>query len=385
MNPDHLFVKVFDVSDSGFKDWEFSAFGLIFVAVGLVVFFSPQIVKATGIPYLNVQSAWKTFFRCSLLGFAILWTTITFFATYSEHRRHKALAQENNCRVVEGPVEHFIPMPYSGHADESFSVSGVQFRYSDFGATDAFNNTSSHGGPIDKDSYVRICYDPSGNKILRLEIRDFKGQVKDYSNTTSIFPTPADFRRTANDNPANKLPWYSNLFMVLYILDFVATLNLFLPYLKTFFRLKTTPIVDCAIPYALEDRKKTKLRNSLVFWDRENGAIWLRPRGFNLFQAPLMVAKLNTDRFDKLIIEQEIRFSSGFPFVMALFFWTAYQLFSVAMPANASVPSPGQFVGFGALMFLVVGFVQLRMLRSRMEKMVQDALSELKEMSVSHR
>src|SRR3982074_3188192 len=107
MNPDHLFVKVFDVADSGFKDWKFSAFGLIFVAVGLVVFFSPRIVKATGIPYLNVQSAWKTFFRCSLLGFGILWTTITFFATYSEHRRHKALAQENNCRVVEGPVEHF--------------------------------------------------------------------------------------------------------------------------------------------------------------------------------------------------------------------------------------------------------------------------------------
>jgi len=59
-------------------------------------------------------------------------------------------------------------MPYTGHADESFNVAGVHFRYSDFGATDAFNNTASHGGPITKDSYVRICYDPSGNAILRL-------------------------------------------------------------------------------------------------------------------------------------------------------------------------------------------------------------------------
>jgi hypothetical protein len=32
---------------------------------------------------------------------------------------------------------------------------------------------ASHGGPIGADSYVRICYDPKSNTILRLEIRDF--------------------------------------------------------------------------------------------------------------------------------------------------------------------------------------------------------------------
>ena len=152
---DH-FVKVFDVLDSRFKDWTFSAFGLVFVAVGIVIFFFPNMIRVTGIPYLNVQSGFQTFFRYSFIGFAILWTSISFFTTYSQYLRHKALAEEGRCRVVEGPVEHFIPMPYAGHSQETFSVDGVPFRYSDFIVTDGFNNTSSHGGPINSDSYVRI-------------------------------------------------------------------------------------------------------------------------------------------------------------------------------------------------------------------------------------
>lgn len=95
-------------------------------------------------------------------------------ATYSQHLRHQSLAEGNACRIVEGHVENFVPMPYGGHSSESFVVSGVTFRYSDFNVTDAFNNTASHGGPIRSDSYVRICYDPSDKAILRLEVRDPK-------------------------------------------------------------------------------------------------------------------------------------------------------------------------------------------------------------------
>jgi hypothetical protein len=70
--------------------------------------------------------------------------------------------------VVEGPVTNFHPMPYSGHQDETFSVNGVQFSYSDFELVPCFNNTSSHGGPIREGLRVRIAY--SGNCILRLVI-----------------------------------------------------------------------------------------------------------------------------------------------------------------------------------------------------------------------
>src|SRR5260221_3336043 len=156
------FIKVFDVLDSGFKDWSFSAIGLIVCAIGIAIVLFPRIIKATGIPFLNLESKWQKVFRYFILGFAVLWTALAFSGTYFAHLQHQALVREGRCRIVEGPVENFVPMPFSGHPEESFDVSGVPFKYSEYAVTDAFNNTSSHGGPINKESYVRICYDPSG-------------------------------------------------------------------------------------------------------------------------------------------------------------------------------------------------------------------------------
>lgn len=75
-------------------------------------------------------------------------------------------------QVAEGYVTDFVPMPYSGHAKESFSVDGVHFTYSDYVVTTAFNQTRSHGGPIRDGLAVRIAYLRSGdtNAILRLEV-----------------------------------------------------------------------------------------------------------------------------------------------------------------------------------------------------------------------
>jgi len=377
----HNFVKVFDVTDSGFRDWTFSAFGLMFVVVGVIIFVFPKIIGAIGIPNL-FKSKLETFFRYSFLGFAILWTAGSFFATYSEHLRHKALAEQNRCRVVEGTVEHFVPMPHSGHAQESFSVAGVPFRYSDFTITDGFNNTSSHGGPIRSNSYVRICYDPSGNVILRLEIRDFEGELKNYAKPSSSFPFPgsSDIRNVDSKSPAVDMPWYGNLFVALYILDLLGIHALFVPYLRTFFCLRAATVRDCAIPESLNPGKKIKLRNSMIYWDIETHAIWLRPRGFNFLKVPLMVGRLNIDTNAKSVAGTEIRFSSGFPFVMILFFWTAYRFFSATMPSAPNGLSPALFVGVASLMFLIVGFINLRILRSRMEQLIDDAVSEIEHM-----
>jgi hypothetical protein len=369
------FVKIFDVLDSGF-DWTGPEFGLMFVAIGLVIFAFPRIIRAAGIPYLNVQAGFQKFFRYAFLGFAILWTAIVFFGTCSAYLRHKALARD--CPVVEGPVEHFIPMPYAGHASESFFVRGVPFRYSDFSITGGFNNTSSHGGPINGASYVRICYDPKGNVILRLEIRDFKGELKDYAKAQSVFAKPADVPNVRRSNI--DVPWDSNFFLVLYILDVIAICTLYLPYLRTFFRVRTATVRDAAIPGALEPGRKIKLRNSMIYWETEARRVWLRPRGFNLIQIPLMVATLDTDAGGKLITGYQTRFSSGFPLVMAFFLWTAYRLFSATMPVDAKFLSPAQFIGVAAVFFLIAGFLNLRILRSRMDRLVEDALSEFKEM-----
>jgi hypothetical protein len=116
----------------------------------------------------------------------------------------------------------------------------------------------------------------------------------------------------------------------------------------------------------------------MIYRDTETGTIWLQPRGFNRMQVPLMVAALNMDAEGKSINGYEIRFSSGFPFVMLLFFWTAYRFFSATMPADTNLPSPALFVGFAGLIFLFVGFFTLRMHRSRMERLIEDAFSELR-------
>jgi len=70
--------------------------------------------------------------------------------------------------IAEGSVVNFHPMPYSGHQNETFSVNGVEFSYSDYVIIPCFNNTASHGGPILEGLRVRIEY--SGNCILKLEI-----------------------------------------------------------------------------------------------------------------------------------------------------------------------------------------------------------------------
>jgi hypothetical protein len=377
------FVKVFDVLESGYRDWTFPASGLIFVVIGIALVAFPKFLKNLNIPnatYLNGRPRLQAFFRYAVLGFALLWTVTTFLATYSQHSRHKALARENNCRVVEGPVEHFVPMPYTGHALESFSVAGVVFKYSDYVVTDGFNNTSSHGGPIKSDSFVRICYDPADHAILRLEIRDFNGELKDYSKGENIFSFPSsdEIQKLTPKNSPENIPWYSNLLIILYFLDFAGIQFLFLPYLRTFFRLKTMALPDCPISRALSERTKTKLRNSLIYWDSDNQTIWLRPRGFNRIKMPLMVAALNVHAGGKTIVANEIRFSSGFPLVMILFFWTAFRLFSATMPPELNSWLPAPFVGIGALMFIVAGFFRLRADKSRMQRLVEEALLELR-------
>jgi hypothetical protein len=61
-------------------------------------------------------------------------------------------------------------MPYDGHQEECFSVKHRSFCYSDFELTAGFNNTASHGGPIEPGLPVKIAY--IDGHILRLEVKD---------------------------------------------------------------------------------------------------------------------------------------------------------------------------------------------------------------------
>jgi hypothetical protein len=369
------FVKVFDVAASGFKDWQFPAFGLIFVAIGTVAFFAPRFIKQVGIPFFDFPSKRLTFFRYGFLGFAVFWTAATFLTTYIPYSRHRDLLERKACSVVEGPIRDFVPMPYEGHADESFSVSGVEFRYSDYAASDAFNNTSSHGGPINKDAYVRICYDPSNHAILRLEIRDFQGTPKNYAEGDSLFGDFGKASRNASPLTSRETEWLwlANIWVSLYFLDLLLSVRMFLPYLRTFWRIKTISIAGTGVPTWLERERKIKLRNSLAYWDATKGAIWLRPRGFNFWRVPLTVATLNIDEHLQTT-NWEIRFSSGMPLILSLFLFSAFQMFSIAMPGGKQAAAI--FVGLVSVMVLLNAVFYRRRVIPRMQMLVQDALEE---------
>ena len=372
MNPDR-FVKVFDIADAGFANWTFVALGLIFLVVSLMASFFPSVVRAIGIPYLEVQPWLQKGLRFALPIFALLWTVGVFWATYPEYLRYKSLAEENRCRVVEGPVEHFVPMPYGGKTLESFSVAGVQFKYSDFRITNAFNHTSSHGGPINAGSYVRICYEPSRNAIIRLEVRDFQGEAK-YPRRLFGLPGTVDMEKIVHPTPGGEASGYFVLIFLLPILDLLAIRSMFFPYLRRFLRIGSAPVQDIAVLATLQAGTNVKLRNSMIYWDRERHLIWLRPRGFNLIQIPLTIARLNLTADGRSIRGVEIYLSPNSLLASALFLWAAYNIFSAAPVANGPRSAMIVFLGVATL---IGGWINLRILRSRMEKLVGDAVADL--------
>jgi hypothetical protein len=367
--PSDQFVKVFDVVDAGFRDWTFSAFGLIFVVAGAGIVLFPSIMRTLNIPYVEFERGSRTagFF---FIAFAVLWTVFSFRQTYSEHLRHAALVQQNACSIVEGHVEHFSPMPYSGHVTESFSVSGISFHYSDFNATDAFNNAASHGGPINAESYVRICYDPQDNAILRLEIRGFEGEVKDYASWRNLIPWSSP-----EDGPVAWLFSYGGLLALLFLLDVIAIERLLLPYVRTFLRIDTQSGLNHRLPIKLEGERKVELGNSMIYWDKAHHAIWLRPRGFNLFQVPSMVAKLTVDTMDRAITGCEIRYSSGALIVLGLF----VLIFDVLTSGMARSHMHQHLVKLAIVAIFAIGTIiaKVRAMRSRMQTLVDEAIGEL--------
>src|SRR5262249_37900900 len=156
------YVTAFDVIAIGYKEWTFPASGLLPVAIGSVL-----VAWRRSHP-IAVRGWWRRAFPYVFLVFGGLWTVSTFVGTYADYRNIRRALETGRFLTVEGPVTKFVPMPFEGHALESFEVSGHRYSYSDYIVTAGFNNTRSHGGPIREGLKVRIA-DVDG-QIARLEI-----------------------------------------------------------------------------------------------------------------------------------------------------------------------------------------------------------------------
>ena len=153
-------TEYYNVIDSGHKVLGFASTGLIGVVIGLTVLLFMFKLKIKG---------FKRGFMYFWTGFAVLWTLGAGISTASEYFKSVSALKNGDYQQVEGIVKNFDPMPHSGHKNESFTVSGVFFEYSDFGPSAGFNNTKSHGGPIDEGKYVKIRY--KDGLILQLWVK----------------------------------------------------------------------------------------------------------------------------------------------------------------------------------------------------------------------
>jgi hypothetical protein len=154
---------LFDVSQKGYN-WVPVLIGLAFIGVGLLGWKHPIWRGQLRIhPIITIS-----------IGFVLALGAFLF--QYSNQQIYERLLLQNQAQIVEGRIENFQPMPYAGHSKETFTIQGIQFAYSDYELTPAFNTTLSHGGPLDEGLFVKIYYTNSREfagryAILRIETK----------------------------------------------------------------------------------------------------------------------------------------------------------------------------------------------------------------------
>ena len=162
------YTTVFEVTDKGFDMLTLTP--LIFLIVGLgISWFNIKYNKST-----SPKKRFTIVFGFIFSGFAFIMLLLTVPSSLANQRKTKRIFENKEYKVVEGKIEGFHPMPYSGHDVESFTVNGVYFEYSDYMRVYAFNNTSSHGGPLKRNGQqVRLSYITVGeeNRILKVELK----------------------------------------------------------------------------------------------------------------------------------------------------------------------------------------------------------------------
>ncbi len=164
---------IFDLTQSGYRNWTAAKTGIWFIILGLcLLMFRKQLYKFSRPMWSGekLPLSVHTLFYSVFTLFAVLWTVVVIVGTFSDYQELQNAIKAGNYSIIEGVVTDFEPMPYEGHKDEKFCIEKTCFRYSDYILTNAFNNTSSHGGPIKSRLYVRVMH--VENKIVRLEIKE---------------------------------------------------------------------------------------------------------------------------------------------------------------------------------------------------------------------
>ena len=153
-----MYITAFDVSKTGPVPWLPVQISLLSLTVGAVF-------ATAGVAFKRVRTI--SMIGLVVLCFSIGWTITTTIPTWVERQKLISALRSHRCRLLNGLVTDFHPMPYQGHSNETFVLDGNRFEYSDYRVQPGFHQTASHGGPIEAGMRVRIC--AQGNDIAFLQ------------------------------------------------------------------------------------------------------------------------------------------------------------------------------------------------------------------------
>jgi hypothetical protein len=168
---DSGYVVAFNILDSGYRQWWLPAMMLVVIPMGIVIIALTEGRRRieTGRPSKQDFVKRMRAITIALAGLALVCASVVFAGTFGDYLNCSHALASGKASYVEGTVDNFVPMPHNGHGDESFTVGGVIFSYSDFLVQAGFNTTTFKNGPIRQGLPVRIWY--VGNEIVKLEIK----------------------------------------------------------------------------------------------------------------------------------------------------------------------------------------------------------------------
>ena len=162
------YKTVFEATEKSFE--VFSLIPVIFVLVGLII--AINVIRNK--PKSDPKRKKTIIIGFIISGFALLLSLVTVPPALNAKKEAQRILDNKEYKVIEGEIENFDPMPYDGHAEESFTVNGVYFEYSDYRSSLGYNNAASHGGVIKANGQeVRLSYVEIDNKnqILKIEVK----------------------------------------------------------------------------------------------------------------------------------------------------------------------------------------------------------------------
>lgn len=160
------YTTIFSIGDVSFTWWIIAA-PLLFVVIGAGTLIFPVVLKQRPSGFRTKAMGW--FLVGSGLFFFFLFL-ITFYWDYSNLR---SAFQTGRYEVVEGEIKDFGPRTSYGRTFEGFRVGDVEFLYSEYEYTGAFNQSSlGKDGPIRNGLRVRVSYvrDLNTNRAMILKL-----------------------------------------------------------------------------------------------------------------------------------------------------------------------------------------------------------------------